>query len=48
MDAIVREAFATGASHIQLAVVDGNQRASALYRELGFEVFAELRTVLFH
>ena len=48
MDAIVREAFATGASHIQLAVVDGNQRASALYRELGFEVFAELRTVLFY
>ena len=47
MDAIVREAFASGASHVQLAVVEGNTRASALYRELGFEVFAELRTVLF-
>jgi predicted GNAT family acetyltransferase len=47
MDAIVREAFASGASHIQLAVVEGNEGASALYRELGFEVFAELRTVLF-
>jgi len=47
MDAIVREAFASGASHIQLAVVEGNERAGALYRELGFEVFAELRTVLF-
>lgn len=47
MDAIVREAFASGASHVQLAVVEGNDRASALYRELGFEVFGELRTVLF-
>ncbi len=47
MDAIVREAFASGASHVQLAVVEGNERASALYRELGFEVFSELRTVLF-
>ena len=47
MDAIVREAFASGASQVQLAVVDGNERASSLYRELGFEIFAELRTVLF-
>lgn len=47
MDSIVREAFASGASHVQLAVVEGNERASALYRELGFEVFAELRTILF-
>ena len=47
MDAIVREAFASGASHVQLAVVEGNERASRLYRELGFEDFAELRTVLF-
>jgi ribosomal protein S18 acetylase RimI-like enzyme len=47
MDAIVREAFASGASHVQLAVVDGNERASRLYHELGFEIFAELRTVLF-
>lgn len=47
MDSIVREAFAAGASHVQLAVVEGNQSASGLYRELGFERFAELRTILF-
>ena len=47
MDSIVREAFASGASHVQLAVVEGNERASALYGELGFEKFAELRTILF-
>ena len=47
MDATIREAFASGASHVQLAVVEGNERATALYRELGFEVFSELRTVLF-
>lgn len=47
MDAVVREAFASGASHVQLAVVQGNESASALYHELGFEPFAELRTVLF-
>lgn len=47
MDSIVREAFASGASHVQLAVVEGNEAALALYRELGFEQFAELRTVLF-
>jgi GNAT superfamily N-acetyltransferase len=47
MDSVVREAFASGASHIQLAVVEGNERALALYGELGFERFAELRTILF-
>jgi ribosomal protein S18 acetylase RimI-like enzyme len=47
MDSIIREAFACGASHVQLAVVEGNQGASALYRELGFESFEELRTILF-
>ena len=47
MDSVIREAFASGASHIQLAVVEGNEGASALYRELGFEAFAELRTILF-
>jgi ribosomal protein S18 acetylase RimI-like enzyme len=47
MDFVIREAFAFGAAHVQLAVVDGNERASALYRELGFEPFAELRTILF-
>lgn len=47
MDSIVREAFASGASHVQLAVVEGNEGAFALYQELGFERFAELRTILF-
>lgn len=48
MDSVIREAFASGASHVQLAVIEGNERASALYRHLGFEAFAELRTILFH
>ncbi len=48
MDSVIREAFASGASHVQLAVVAGNERASALYRHLGFESFSELRTILFH
>jgi len=48
MDSVIREAFASGAAHVQLAVVEGNERAAALYRHLGFESFAELRTILFH
>jgi ribosomal protein S18 acetylase RimI-like enzyme len=48
MDSVIREAFAAGASHVQLAVIEGNERASSLYRHLGFEPFAELRTILFH
>jgi ribosomal protein S18 acetylase RimI-like enzyme len=48
MDSVIREAFASGASHVQLAVVAGNEPASALYRHLGFESFSELRTILFH
>ena len=48
MDSVIREAFASGASHVQLAVVEGNERAARLYEQLGFEAFAELRTVLFH
>ncbi len=48
MDSVLREAFASGASHVQLAVVEGNDRAARLYEALGFEAFAELRTVLFH
>lgn len=48
MDSVIREAFASGASHVQLAVIEGNERASTLYSELGFEAFEELRTVLFH
>ncbi len=48
MEALLQEAFASGASHVQLAVVAGNERASSLYHKLGFEPFAELRTILFH
>jgi RimJ/RimL family protein N-acetyltransferase len=48
MEALLHEAFASGASHVQLAVVAGNERASSLYDKLGFEPFAELRTILFH
>jgi len=44
---LCREAFAAGASHVQLAVVEGNASARALYEGLGFEQFTELRTVLF-
>jgi predicted GNAT family acetyltransferase len=47
MDSVIREAFAMGATHVQLAVIEGNDPASALYRNLGFEPFAELRTILF-
>lgn len=48
MDSVIREAFASGAAHVQLAVVEGNDRASRLYEKLGFEAFSELRTILFH
>lgn len=48
MDSVVREAFASGAAHVQLAVVQGNERALSLYRKLGFEPFGELRTILYH
>lgn len=48
MDALAREAFSAGASHVQLAVIEGNARASRLYEDLGFEAFGELRTILFH
>ena len=47
MDFVVREAFSSGAAHVQLAVVEGNERASKLYEDLGFEAFCELRTILF-
>lgn len=47
MSAIVQEAFAAGADHVQLAVVSGNTVAERLYERLGFEPFAQLRTVLF-
>jgi RimJ/RimL family protein N-acetyltransferase len=44
---LCRRAFAERAEHVQLAVVDGNAPAVALYEELGFVRFARLRTVLF-
>jgi RimJ/RimL family protein N-acetyltransferase len=44
---LCREAFAAGADHVQLTVVDGNQAGQRLYEGLGFEAFAVLRTILF-
>ncbi len=41
------EAFAAGADHVQLSVVDGNLAGRRLYEGLGFEPFAKLRTILF-
>jgi RimJ/RimL family protein N-acetyltransferase len=41
------EAFVTGADHVQLAVVDGNEAARRLYEGLGFKPFGKLRTILF-
>ncbi len=45
--ALCREAFAAGASHVQLAVVDGNHGAQRLYEGLGFKPCGRLRTILF-
>lgn len=47
MSALCREAFAAGAAHVQLAVIDGNEPAIRLYEKLGFRAFDALRTVLF-
>jgi RimJ/RimL family protein N-acetyltransferase len=47
MSALCRRAFAAGAEHVQLAVVEGNAAAEGLYERLGFRRFARLRTVLF-
>jgi RimJ/RimL family protein N-acetyltransferase len=47
VSALCRRAFAAGADHVQLAVVEGNAPAEALYRRLGFAPFARLRTLLF-
>ncbi len=44
---LCREAFTTGANHVQLAVVEGNAAAQRLYESLGFKPFAKLRTILF-
>lgn len=47
MSALAEEAFAAGAEHVQLAVVEGNEAAWRLYEGLGFEAGSRLRTVLF-
>jgi RimJ/RimL family protein N-acetyltransferase len=44
---LCREAFAAGAEHVQLAVVDGNEAARRLYEGLGFKPVGRLRTILF-
>jgi predicted GNAT family acetyltransferase len=45
--ALCRAGAAAGAEHVQLSVVDGNRAALRLYETLGFQPFAELRTLLF-
>jgi len=47
VSALCRQAFAAGADHVQLAVVEGNEPAERLYEGLGFEPFARLRTLLY-
>lgn len=44
---LCHEAFASGADHVQLAVVEGNTPGEHLYERLGFKPFARLRTILF-
>jgi RimJ/RimL family protein N-acetyltransferase len=44
---LCRRAFASGSSHVQLAVIEGNEPAERLYERLGFRRFARLRTLLF-
>jgi predicted GNAT family acetyltransferase len=44
---LCRRAFASGAAHVQLAVIEGNEAAERLYEGLGFRRFARLRTLLF-
>jgi RimJ/RimL family protein N-acetyltransferase len=44
---LCRRAFAAGGSHVQLAVIEGNEAAERLYESLGFQRFARLRTLLF-
>jgi ribosomal protein S18 acetylase RimI-like enzyme len=45
--ALCEEAFGSGADHVQLAVVDGNDAAQGLYEGLGFKPFGRVRTILF-
>jgi RimJ/RimL family protein N-acetyltransferase len=44
---LCQHAFDSGGSHVQLAVVEGNAAAEALYERLGFSRFARFRTILF-
>jgi ribosomal protein S18 acetylase RimI-like enzyme len=44
---LCQEAFAAGADHVQLAVVEGNVPGVRLYERLGFKPFARLRSILF-
>jgi ribosomal protein S18 acetylase RimI-like enzyme len=44
---LCEEAFGSGADHVQLAVVDGNDAAQRLYESLGFKPFGRVRTILF-
>jgi predicted GNAT family acetyltransferase len=44
---LCRQAFAAGADHVQLSVVDGNEAGRRLYERLGFKVIGKLRTILF-
>ena len=44
---LCERAFANGAAHVQLAVIEGNEAAEQLYAGLGFRRFARLRTLLF-
>ena len=45
--ALCRNAFAAGAEHVQLSVVEGNVPAHSLYEHLGFRPHTTLRTLLF-
>jgi len=47
MGHLLREAQEDGATHVQLAVVNGNSPAVALYSSLGFVPRFDLRTILF-
>ncbi len=47
VSALCQRAFAAGADHVQLSVVEGNAAAIALYGRLGFRRHTTLRTLLF-